>query len=146
MDAKKKGNVKGGKKYKKTKTKTVRTNFDPYTRDVIERGIKDGDLEYAQVESFAGEKRVNLITKNNEHQQGIMMGRLKQKKQWVQKESIVLINKDNEVLKIIQPLDTCYREAQEYLKIVLNNPENINISGDKPIYTTDDCGFAFSDL
>lgn len=112
----------GGKQYKKNKTRRerIRPKKD-YTTNVAE-----GDGYYAKVIKRLGGNQLRVKLSNGTEDTVVIPGRL-YKKQWIKQDMIVLVNNENEIIKIIRDNDKDATTAHDAIDKLDKNKTSINI-------------------
>lgn len=108
-------NLKGGKNFKKTKTRRARNLRAPSTIDV-----DAGEGYYAKVKKLMGDNNVMLLLHNGKEELGTIPGRMI-KRVWIKPGFLVLVDKDKQIEEIIRP--GCDREADARKKLGMTSTE-----------------------
>jgi len=98
-------NVRGGKAYKRGKTRRAKATKPDFTLDV-----ENGEGFYGVVQKMSGEKLVEVLTNDGTVIQVRIPGRM-YKRQWVKVGFTVLINTEHEIVKIIRETDKEAKDA-----------------------------------
>lgn len=105
-----KPNVKGGKGYKRGKTRRARATKNDITLD-----IEGGEGYYGTVTKLYGGNRVEVKLHDGTITQATIPGRM-YKKQWIKPGFTVMINNEYEILKIVRDHDKDAKEANMLLQ------------------------------
>jgi len=97
-------NKKGGKNYKKTKTRRVRE-----IKHKVDISSDDG--YYGLIMKMLGCNRIEALLHNGEKEQVVIPGKFR-KRIWLKKNDMVQINDDMEIVRIVKKTDPDYKDAQ----------------------------------
>jgi len=123
MDEEKR-NVKGGKGYKKRKTNRERN----YTKKENTLDVENGDGFYATVKRILGGNKVEVTLNNGTIGTVSIPGRMKKGRRggWIRQDAYILVNKDNEIEKIIRNNDKDAALAHSMMDRAAGNRSGFN--------------------
>jgi len=127
-------NTRGGKGYKKRKTN--RERFRPESKVSI--NVANGEGYFASIIRFLGDNKVEIKRSNDTIAQATIPGKF-YKRRWIKNNDIVLVNTENEIVKIIKNNDTDSKMAQNMMaKLEKSNGGNIYLNSDSESDSDDD--------
>jgi initiation factor 1A len=103
-------NTTGGKKFKKSKSRRVKSK--PVKIDV---DIDSGKDFYGLVNKIIGGNRVDVLLHNGIREQVVIPGRLR-KRVWFKQGNIVQVNADMEIVRLVNQTDKDAKDAHSRLK------------------------------
>lgn len=117
-------NIKGGKGYKKRKTN--RDRCQPKREFAI--NVEEGEGYYATVNKIVGGNQVEVTLNNGTVTNVIIPGRMKRgrKQGWIRQNMTVLVNTENEILKIVRDNDKDAVTAHNMMNRVASSRSALN--------------------
>lgn len=124
-----KRNIKGGKDYKKYKTKRERTQPK---QDNISINVDEGEGYFATVLEIQGGNKVKVKLNNGTEETVTIPGRMKKGRRgnWIKVNMVVLVSTDHEIMKILRETDKDITIARNMLDKVSGSKSYFNFNND----------------